>query len=209
MADDDTLFKWLVTQGPLEPESLALQRIRLGLTGTGIFPPAPLLLLQLLLFVVVVVVVVLVEPLLLCCAGMCLALMDDKATTPADCCCAGGVVVGAGLVSRDLMNPGRGIFRLLTTSGVAVDKVLLLCNFAAAAVFRPDGILPAAAESVGNGGVDSLNFGLADRSRNEMLPPPPPEEESFVEEDHLCLGGAGDDSSDDSGGADGASDFRF
>jgi hypothetical protein len=38
----------------------------------------------------------------------------------------------------------------------------------------PDGIR----EDSGSGGVDSLvelNLGLADRSRNEMLPPPPPE----------------------------------
>lgn len=77
---------------------------------------------------------------------------------------------GDGLVSRDLlMKPGRDRrFRplpLATTSGVVVGL-----GFRAI----PDGIR----EDSGSGGVDSLvelNLGLADRSRNEMLPPPPPE----------------------------------
>jgi hypothetical protein len=77
---------------------------------------------------------------------------------------------GDGLVSRDLlMKPGRGRrFRplpLATTSGVVVGL-----GFRAI----PDEIR----EDSGSGGVDSLvelNLGLADRSRNEMLPPPPPE----------------------------------
>lgn len=142
-----------MTQGPLEPESLALQRIRLGLTGTAapLTPPlAPELLLLL--------------PLLDGGAdGIVEGLALEQEGEEEDCW-------GDGLVSRDLlMKPGRGRrFRplpLATTSGVVVGLGFRVI---------PDGIR----EDSGSGGVDSLvelNLGLADRSRNEMLPPPPPE----------------------------------
>ncbi len=146
-----------MTQGPLEPESLALQRIRLGLTGTAAppTPPPPPLAPELLLL-----------PLLDRGADGIdegLALEQEEEEDEGEDCW------GDGLVSRDLlMKPGRGRrFRPLplpTTSGVVVVVGLGLRPI-------PDGIR----EDSGSGGVDSLvelNLGLADRSRNEMLPPP-------------------------------------